>query len=710
MGLTFYGSGARQTLPAAYIRGTKAPPVFVPSAGGAWKEHIMSRQVSYRHRIRRWVTAVVVGALAVAGVSLTSVTAHAATHGYGTNFNIAGGGSTSWLGSYRTVPGGHVAMCAEPWIAPPVNFAQSDQGLKTSWTFRAGSPQGYPQTTHTVSGTEMRALNYVLRKWGGSTNGTTAARAALAVKVITAPAATARDLANGIYNNVAIATRNAAAAMAAEARAAAQTVQTGAAALGFDVSDDGSYVGDLVLAQLTHDATGTITLTNGVFDATGAATYTGSFAQGDRLAIRGVPPAGGGDYKISAHATFESIETFPAANVRVWTTAANRQTLVGPGGVERITMTADAIDPVGRSLLSPTVTTAVRDVVVEQGEPLVDRVTVHLDGAWPTTAGGTALHLDLSGTLWGPFAERPAESVLPPADAPFKASAGMAVAGPGTYETPAIGADEPGYYVWVWAIRGASQTPMWRSVLPAGYEVRDEFGLPAETTLVLPTVTTTATQDAAWGDEISDIATLSGVAPGWQVGFSAYAQPVDETAAVCDPAELVFESPLQPAELVTTSPGFTPTEPGTFHWVATLYDAAGGEPLWAAECGEPGETSLVTAALPAVTTVATPTVLLGAEIRDTATLTGWLGDLQIGFAAYLQAGDEAVCEPANSVFESPLQPLGPEVESDPFTPTVAGTYLWVATLHDSEGALLWTAECGEPGETSVVAALPIVMG
>ena len=149
-----------------------------------------------------------------------------------------------------------------------------------------------------------------------------------------------------------------------------------------------------------------------------------------------------------------------------------------------------------------------------------------------------------------------------------------------------------------------------------------------ETTVVgraVPTITTTASADVALGAEarLTDDATVGGRTnpqTGATVDFRLYG-PGDVT---CTDAP-VFVS-LNVAYPVgggaVTSAAYTPTQPGTYRWVAAYSGDANNAPA-AGTCGDGGQSTSVARAEATVTGTASPDVTIGAgTLADGATVSG----------------------------------------------------------------------------------------
>jgi hypothetical protein len=112
-------------------------------------------------------------------------------------------------------------------------------------------------------------------------------------------------------------------------------------------------------------------------------------------------------------------------------------------------------------------------------------------------------------------------------------------------------------------------------------------------------------------------------------------------------------------------------------------------------------------ACPKVTTSATSTTLGGA-ISDTATLSG--GDFSapgtgmITFQAFGPSNPNCSTPAAFSSTPQLVTANGSYTSSPPFTPTQAGTYLWVASYSGDANNEPAATKCGDAGETSIVSA------
>jgi uncharacterized repeat protein (TIGR01451 family) len=111
-------------------------------------------------------------------------------------------------------------------------------------------------------------------------------------------------------------------------------------------------------------------------------------------------------------------------------------------------------------------------------------------------------------------------------------------------------------------------------------------------------------------------------------------------------------------------------------------------------------TVTVVAAIPTLTTQASGSVMLGGSISDIATLSGSQAATgTIGFVAY--GPDDSTC--SNPAFTSDVNVQGDgQYTSGPFTPTVAGTYRFIANYSGDLNNKAVTTACSDVNESVVV--------
>ncbi|HEX2054381.1 MAG TPA: Ig-like domain repeat protein [Actinomycetota bacterium] len=264
------------------------------------------------------------------------------------------------------------------------------------------------------------------------------------------------------------------------------------------------------------------------------------------------------------------------------------------------------------------------------------------------------------------------------------------VAGNGNYTSDQFTPTSPGTYRWVVSYSGDVNNAPATSPCNA----------PNETTLVSqaqPAIVTQASPDTTIGNPISDTATLSGgFNPTGTITFTAYG-PDDPTCT----GEPAFTSTVPVNGNGTYQSGdFTPTAPGTYQWVAVYSGDANNAPA-ASPCGDPNEDVVVNQAQPTIVTQATPTVPVGGQISDTATLSDGVNPTGTITFSLFGPGDDTCAGPA--IFTDTAMVNGNGVyTSDPFTANAPGTYRWVAVYSGDANNESATSPCNAPNEASVV--------
>ena len=269
-------------------------------------------------------------------------------------------------------------------------------------------------------------------------------------------------------------------------------------------------------------------------------------------------------------------------------------------------------------------------------------------------------------------------------------SASITANGNGTYSSGSFTPTEAGTYFWQAFYSGDGNNN----------DVVTDCPDPAETSVVTATttLTTTASPPVTIGGTISDTADLEGGAgPTGTITFNAYG-PNDPT---CDAAP-AFTSTVgfSTGDGTHTSDPFTPTEPGTYLFVASYSGDSANSPATTV-CGDANESVVVSAAVPTLTTQASSGVATGGTITDTATLAGGVGPTgTITFNVF--GPNDASCDNA-AAFTSTTDVSGNgNYSSASFTATAPGTYRFVAEYSGDGSNQAVTTLCNDPGESVVV--------
>lgn len=270
----------------------------------------------------------------------------------------------------------------------------------------------------------------------------------------------------------------------------------------------------------------------------------------------------------------------------------------------------------------------------------------------------------------------------------------------GTYTAPG-----PGTYRWVAHYSGDANNEA-----DAG-----SCGDDSETTVVSkaqPALVTSASDDIAIGAEITDVATVTGRFDPLDstIDFRLYG-PNDDT---CSNAA-VFTSLGVPYPIAggdVNSLPFEPTEPGVYRWVAT-YNGDANNSSAQGVCGDVTETVGVFRGIPTIETTASGDVFLGdgTALTDTATVDGRVEPVAgatVDFRLYGPNDDTCAGTPVFESLDVPYTVAGGPVVSGAFTPTVAGTYRWIASYSGDINNSAVSGFCGDAAETVEVAPTPNV--
>lgn len=702
----------------------------------------MSAHKSHRFSWRKLATGVIVAAVAIAGAVVGAVPAvQAAEHGVG--YDIGPG----WIGSYTA--NGVNAYCLDFDAAPPVGFATDSGTIRGS---------GFPKYGGgTLTANEALQINYVISRYGGSSDPMTTSAVAMFVWGVASPVTynshgftgdqwVITRAPSGARATILARLANMKAEAADEVAGGGVSSVTGSATTAINMIN--SVNGTVTVNTSPTNATGTLTLTGATFTATGLT--TASVVNGSVLPITGIPVDGEEKYDITVNGAFTAtVGGGYQENIRVHDTGS-RQRLASMGrpGTSTINFNSAEFqtDPIG-TVFEPIVETTVASKFVQSGDNFIDtlRATVanETDPAtnpWrQSETTGAYTIITATGTLYGPFNYQPTPSALPPGGAPIAGTATVILdQGPGLYDSPAgVIAGEAGFYTWVWEIDYADQSAGALFVLPLDYYYADQFGLVAETHITpfgLNAVSSVVDSEVGLGGSVADTLTVSNDGSGSWLTDGGARVPVTYTgtAYFIPGTEAPVTAPTAPpgtvvlgtTSIVATGPGtytspalIAPEEPGFVTWVWQIETAAqpaayqGMVKPWSDSFGLPAETTRIVP--PEVTTVASASVVPGQPGFDTATVSGAVpAGSYLTFALYDQTGfDTPTCEVGNQVFETSAEPvLVPSAgvfESPRYDFPDAGTFFWVETLISGAGNVLHVGECGAALETTV-AAFPTV--
>ncbi len=329
----------------------------------------------------------------------------------------------------------------------------------------------------------------------------------------------------------------------------------------------------------------------------------------------------------------------------------------------------------------PTLSTTATPSTAVVGQPVHD--VAHLGGGVDPT--GT-----ITFKLYGPndatCGRAPVRSVTTP------------VSGDGDYPSPTITPTATGTYLWVASYSGDGSNP---NNIP----LSSACGAPNESVVVTPAtpaLTTTATPSTvAVGTAVHDVAHLTGgSSPTGTITFNLYGP--NNAACTGSPVQSVTTAVNGDGDY--NSPSVIPTATGTYVWVAAYSGDASNVSL-ITSCADASEAVLVTPVTPALTTTATPsTVAVGTAVHDVAHLTGGFNPTgTITFNLYGPSNPTCTGTPARTVTAA-VSGDG-DYSSPPVTPTVAGTYVWVAAYSGDANNVSLITSCADASETVTVTPL-----
>ncbi|WP_196279351.1 choice-of-anchor A family protein [Catellatospora vulcania] len=264
----------------------------------------------------------------------------------------------------------------------------------------------------------------------------------------------------------------------------------------------------------------------------------------------------------------------------------------------------------------------------------------------------------------------------------------------GIYPSLPFPPTQPGTYRWIASYSGDAANAGVTLLCNAPNE-----SVVVRPAVVTPTLTTDASDNITLGGQINDTATLAGGQnPTGTITFSLYGP--NNATCTGDP---VFTSTVPVSGNSTyLSQAFAPTLAGTYRWIASYSGDAANAGV-TRPCNDPNESVVVSAGTvtPTLSTDASDDITLGGQIRDTATLAG--GQSPTGTITFsLYGPDNATCT-GTPVFTSTVPVTGNgNYPSQQFTPTLAGTYRWIASYSGDAVNAGVTRPCNDPNESVVV--------
>ena len=220
-----------------------------------------------------------------------------------------------------------------------------------------------------------------------------------------------------------------------------------------------------------------------------------------------------------------------------------------------------------------------------------------------------------------------------------------------------------------------------------------------------PAITTMASPDMTLGGPggLTDNATVTGRSnplASATITFTLYG-PNDATCADTAVFSSTVAYPVGGGSV--TSGTFTPTQAGTYRWIAS-YSGDANNASVTGPCNAANENVVVTPASPTIATVASADTTVGATITDNAVVSGRVNPLAGATIIFrLYGPDDADCSSPSVLTSTVAYPAsGGTVTSDPFTTTQPGTYRWRATYTGDANNSAVAGPCNAPNENTVV--------
>ena len=152
-----------------------------------------------------------------------------------------------------------------------------------------------------------------------------------------------------------------------------------------------------------------------------------------------------------------------------------------------------------------------------------------------------------------------------------------------------------------------------------------------------------------------------------------------------------------------TSPAFTPTQAGTYHWTAAYSGDHNNAPS-SSGCFYPGAVTTVDKAMPSLSTSASAGGTVGVALTDGATVQGRVHPGASTILFQLYGPNDANCSTAIFASSQALSAADASANatSDAFRPTAPGTYRWRAFYSGDGNNDPTSGGCNEAGESATV--------
>lgn len=311
----------------------------------------------------------------------------------------------------------------------------------------------------------------------------------------------------------------------------------------------------------------------------------------------------------------------------------------------------------------------------------------------PSAGGVVGVTLNDTATLTGGYSPTGTVTftLYPPSDSTCAGAASYTDAdGSAPYDTSSSGggfaSNAVGTWHWKAAYGGDSNNN------PVTSACADET---VTTTKATPTLTTTASGPVTVGDNINDVAHLSG-------GFGSLGGNI--TFDVFAPGDTTCTTPISvpPSQSVSgtgdyTSGNYATSAVGDYRWIAHYSGDANNKSVDTA-CNDSNESSATNKATPEISTTPSGGGVVGIKIHDIANITGGFNPTgTVTFNLYDVSDSSCASTP---VFSDPNKPLSSSTAtSGDFTTAKAGIYHWKATYNGDSNNNSVTSACSAEAVT-----------
>jgi len=271
----------------------------------------------------------------------------------------------------------------------------------------------------------------------------------------------------------------------------------------------------------------------------------------------------------------------------------------------------------------------------------------------------------------------------------------VTVAGDGSYDSANFTPSSAGVYRWIASYSGDAANA---ASATACNDSNESVIISTGPALTPTTLSTQASSSVPLGGLIHDTATLgAGVSPTGAITFHLFGP----NNASCTGTPAFTSTVTVAGDGSYNSASFTPLSAGVYRWIASYSgDAANAASTTA--CGDANESVTVSAlASTTLSTQASPSVLLGGSIHDTAILGAGLSPT--GTITFQLFGPNNASCTGTPAFTSAVTVNGNgSYNSASFTPSSAGVYRWIASYGGDGANAASATACNDANESATI--------